>query len=72
MEKQIITLLTKYINLDQKFNSATLFTELDGWDSLKHVQFILDLENEFQIKMNPEQLVSCTSVEKSLEILNSK
>lgn len=62
-----MNILGKYATLDSSFTVATEFTEIDGWDSLKHVQFILDVEKEMNLKMTPEQLISCTSIDKIIE-----
>ncbi|NDV27176.1 acyl carrier protein [Desulfovibrio sp. JC010] len=63
MEKIVSEILANYAELGNSFDNALLFTELAGWDSLKHVQFILDVEKKFEIKMTPEQLVLSTSVD---------
>lgn len=69
MEKKVISILEKFVTLEDGFNSSTTFTNISGWDSLKHVQFILDVENELKIKLTPEQLIACTSVDNILSII---
>ncbi|CCO23217.1 acyl carrier protein [Maridesulfovibrio hydrothermalis] len=70
MKDIIIDTLGKYISLDSSFDTSTQFVNIDGWDSLKHVQFILDLEKELDIKLTPEQLIACTSVDVIIQVVD--
>jgi acyl carrier protein len=37
---------------------------LSGWDSIKHLQLMLMLEEEFHIQVSPETMEQLTSVER--------
>ncbi|OEU71448.1 MAG: hypothetical protein BA863_18520 [Desulfovibrio sp. S3730MH75] len=69
MEKIVNKILAEYAELGADFDNSTPFIELGGWDSLKHVRFILDLEKELKIRMTPEQLIACTSVENTISAI---
>ncbi len=48
----------------------SLIRELEGWDSLKHLSFVLALEEEFEIEMLPEEIEGLSSlrdIEKVIE-----
>ena len=42
---------------------------LDGWDSVAQMNFVVRLEEEFDIMMDPEDIVELNSFEKGKEIL---
>jgi acyl carrier protein len=43
---------------------ATSAETLSAWDSLKHLQLMLMLEEEFQVQISPETMEQLTSVER--------
>ena len=51
---------------DKEFNSINM------WDSLKHVQFIIELELELGIQLEAAELESGSSVNKIFDIINKK
>ncbi|WP_320173890.1 acyl carrier protein [Maridesulfovibrio sp.] len=69
MEKKIMDILKKYGTVGSDHTITTPYTEVQGWDSMKHVQFILDVEAEFNIKMKPEQLVLATNIERTIRAI---
>lgn len=48
------------------------FNQIDNWDSLKHVQFIIELEGACDVMLSAEELESGNTVNKLLEIINKK
>jgi len=48
------------------------FNQINNWDSLKHVQFIVDLELELNIQFTAEELEIGNSIKKIFEIINEK
>jgi len=46
---------------------------VDGWDSLKHMELIVTIENEFGIpKLEMDEIVEMTSIAKIKEVLQGK
>jgi len=43
-----------------------------NWDSLKHLNLIILLEEEFSIKITPDDMQELTNYKKILSFLNSK
>ena len=69
MKNRIMDILRKYGTVGSDHTATTPYTEVQGWDSMKHVQFILDVEKEFNIKMKPEQLVLATNIERTIRAI---
>lgn len=46
--------------------------QMPEWDSMTHIQLILALEQEFNIKFNTQQIANMDSVEKIMLIIQEK
>ena len=58
-------------------NKITDYNKLEinktkNWDSLKHLNLIILLEEEFSIKITPDDMQELTNYKKILSFLNSK
>ena len=63
MEDKIIELIARVLNVPK--DDVTLETEigeLDEWDSLRNVQIIAQLENEFEVKITPDMIMDLEDV----------
>jgi acyl carrier protein len=49
--------------LESDITPATSAETLSEWDSLKHLQLMLMLEEEFHVQVSPETMEQLTSVE---------
>ncbi len=47
-------------------------TEVESWDSFRHLQLILALEGEYGVQFDPGQIPDLTSVGKLCEALRAK
>jgi len=60
------------------FNSKVIITaetkkeDIPEWDSLNHLNLIIELEDNFKINFTKDEIVKITSVKSLLEILNKK
>jgi acyl carrier protein len=52
--------------------STTDFKSLDFWDSLKHMQLIVDLETQFNLSLSSDEILSIKSVQDIERLLASK
>ena len=43
-------------SIQQELSPETRLVELDGWDSLKHFEFLLLVEDEFDFELSPEEI----------------
>ena len=57
---------------DITVTDATTASDIDGWDSLEHINLINAIEQEFEIKFNMGQIVSMKNVGEMADIIMSK
>jgi len=57
------------LNLGQKTNLTKLNYTDKNWDSVAHMHLIAQLEKNFKIAIDPEDIVDMSSYKKALEIL---
>ena len=51
---------------------STTAADVDGWDSLEHINLINAIEQEFDIKFNMGQIVSMKNVGEMVTIIEGK
>lgn len=56
----------------EKVTQETTINNLREWDSLKHLQMVMKLEQACGVKFEMAEIVEMDSVEKILKILNDK
>lgn len=47
-------------------------TEPQLWDSMTHIEIVIEIESELNIKFSKEEIIEMTTVEKILEITERK
>ncbi len=52
--------------------TETTINNLKEWDSLKHLQMIMKLESNFGVKFEMGEIAQMDSVQKIIEVLDSK
>ena len=71
--KKIIKIISKHTKLDEKsINLQTSSETTDMWDSLAHVNIILDIEKFFNIKIKTSMISKLNSVNSIIEFLKKK
>jgi acyl carrier protein len=55
-------------NLQDSFSQH----DIENWDSLHHLNLVIELENEFNISLEPEEIGEMNSFEKIVELVKSK
>ena len=66
---EIISKIAK-INLDQ-INESSSMNDFSKWDSLAHLQIMLEIEKKFQIKISTSKMSELDSVIKIIKFVNS-
>jgi len=56
------------VNVDC-ISDETVFLELDSWDSMAHMMFITNLEDEYEIDFEGDDIVNVTKVSELKELL---
>ena len=65
MKKKIIDIVSDILKIKKSYISAkTAMNNVEQWDSLKQMQIIIALEDEFNIKFSETDLSEANSVEK--------
>ena len=61
--KNINHILLKNFNFKKKVNLKTDLYKIKNWDSLKHLDFIMQLEKSFKVKFNLEENYKIKKIE---------
>ena len=55
-----------------KVTDTTTMENLSEWDSMKHMELIMALENKFQVSFEINEIVELNSVKKIIETIQHK
>ena len=53
-------------------NENTTSADIEDWDSLEHINLIVAVENEFDIKFNMKEVTTMKNVGEMVEIIRSR
>ena len=56
----------------ERINARASTDSIESWDSLRHLNLILALEQEFDVQFEPEEMERMTSVGQIVELLEAK
>ena len=71
MEEKVLEIL-KNVFEDENVNLETSQENNSNWDSLRHLNLIVELESEFDVSFEPEEIAKMSSVKKIIEIIRTK
>lgn len=71
MEKKILNIIKEIFELEEAHTEISQ-SNCVKWDSLNHLNLILEIEAEFNISFNPEEIGNIKSVNDILNILKEK
>jgi len=71
MKERIKNVIKRVLNLDVVPDNISQLN-CDKWDSLAHLTIVTDLEEEFNVSLEPEEIMEMKSLEKIEEILKCK
>ena len=73
MEDRIKKIMSDVLNIDVSLiNNETSPDNIENWDSLKHMNLIVALEEEFEIEFDDEEIVDSMNYALIVIILKSK
>jgi acyl carrier protein len=75
MRQKIIRIMSKVLGVDCLADENPSQKSLTSWDSLRHLNLIIELETEFDISFEPEEIAEMTSlsvIESLIESHNDK
>jgi acyl carrier protein len=68
--KRILTEVTGENNDHISIDSPT--SSITGWDSITHIEFVVLVEDEFNIKLTSSEMVEFTTIRDILDIIAGK
>ena len=70
MEKRLYKILSQVLNIPiEQINSESSPDTISEWDSLKHMNLVLTIEQEFDIQFTEEQIIEMLNVALIVETL---
>ena len=73
MEERVKQIMADLFDINpKKINRSTSMDNVDSWDSLKHINLILELEQEFKISLDTKEIESMLSFDEILKTLKMK
>ena len=70
-EKYILAFMDAF-SIDAETAKTLKFQQIPAWDSVGHMGLVAQLEEQFGIMMEPDDIVDLNSFEKGKEMLSSK
>jgi len=73
MEEKTLEIMSKTFNIDiSLISEKTSKKDLTEWDSMSHLNLIVDIENEFNISFSNEEIVSIIDFKSLLKTVKNK
>lgn len=70
MKEKIIDLMSEIFELPvNEFPAEITQENIDNWDSLRHLNLIVELEDAFDKSFEPEEISEMTSIDKIIEFI---
>lgn len=71
MEEKVLEILKSVFELDSVDTSCSQ-ENCEKWDSMGQLNLVVELESEFDVTLEPEEIAEMTSFEKIIQILKNK
>ena len=73
MENRLLRLLNETFNVDGgQLTLDSRLSDLDGWDSLAHMEFIVSLETEYKIELTGDEIANIRTIGDVRTLVNRK
>jgi len=72
LQQKLFEIVTNYNYTEDGFDLDSHFIDNLGFDSLMVVEFIMDLEDKFDIEINDDEVASIAYVKDALNLLKKK
>lgn len=70
--QRLLTLFRETLDDDDIVFEADSRDPIEGWDSLAHVQLMLAIEAEFDVRLSTDETAEMTSIPDILRVLGAK
>ena len=71
MEEKVFEILKNLFELDTVDETCSQET-CEKWDSMGQLNMVVELESEFDVTLEPEEIAEMTSFEKIIKVLKAK
>lgn len=71
MEEKVLEILKDLFELDTVDETCSQ-TTCEKWDSMGQLNLVVELESEFDVTLEPEEIAEMTSFEKIIKVLKAK
>ncbi len=73
MEKKVRNIMAKVFEIEiSKISPKAKPSNIDNWDSLRHLMLIVELEKEFKVNFTDDELVRLADYESICQIVTKK
>lgn len=72
LDRLSATAAEHFNNPDLKLAPDTVAADVPGWDSLAHIQFLMEIENAFKIRFKSSEVSSFANVGQLVERIETK
>ena len=70
---EVLSILSDLFNKSpEELGPESSQSTVDGWDSLQHVNIVLDVEQRFNINLSPSEIGEMVTVRAIADIVNNK
>ena len=70
MEQKIKRIFAELLGIEEsKINNSSSYNSLEGWDSLKHLEIVSRLEEEFGISISMDDIIAMSDFGKVIKIV---
>lgn len=71
MEEKVFKILKDVLEMDE-VSMNTSQDNCENWNSLRHLNLVSELEDEFDVEFEPEEIAEMKSVNNIIEIIKEK
>lgn len=73
MLEQLKEVFVRVLDVDpSSVNERTTIDNLDEWDSMKHLELVMEIEKEFHVEFQPHEIILMNSVKLIMDKLQAK
>ena len=70
---EVISILSDLFNVSpEELGPESSQDTVEGWDSLQHINIVLDVEQRFNITLSPTEIEEMLTVQDIVDIVNKK
>ena len=70
--KQINTIFIETLDEEVKIEEVTTANDVEGWDSLTHIELVVAIEKKIKIRFTSKEIQSWNNVGEMLDCIDSK